>query len=407
MNRKEFIIGCGAGLSLLATGPLRVFSSPFLPSDDDQIFVLVFLRGGCDGLNLVGPSSDQVYQDARPDHLKVRESRYNPGFLLKNPLGDIGFRLNPDAPELKELYDQGDLAILHACGLQNGTRSHFVAMDLIERGLQHRAGSKQGWMARYFETVQADHGLPAISGSGVMPVAMEGFDQAVSLTNPHEFDLMEAVRYPQLLRNWYKDNSRLDGAARRTLETIELIQRELKGRSQLRHVPYPQEGLAHEISQPLKTLASMIKLEMGMKIGQVDFDGWDTHENQYDPFQKRVKALSQALAAFYRDLEDYHDRLTVLVMSEFGRRLRANKSGGTDHGYGNMMMVLGKHVRGGRMYGKWPGLQTDDLAKGVDLDITTDYRAVLGEILRNRMSVDSVERIFPGFRYPGDLGFLS
>lgn len=327
MNRKEFIIGCGAGLSLLSTGPLRVFSSPFLPSDKEQIFVLVFLRGGCDGLNLVGPSSDQVYQDARPDHLKVRESRYNPGLLLKNPLDDIGFRLNPDAAELKELYDQGDLAILHACGLQNGTRSHFVAMDLIERGLQNRSGSKQGWMARYFDAIKAERGLPAISGSGTLPVAMEGFDRAVSLTNPEEFDLLEVVRYPQLIRNWYKDSSKVDLAAQRTLKTIKLIQNELKGRSKLEHVDYPHKGLANEISQPLKTLASMIKLDLGMKIGQVDFDGWDTHENQHRPFQIRVKALSQALAAFYRDLEGYHDRLTVLVMSEFGRRLRANKSG--------------------------------------------------------------------------------
>lgn len=407
MNRKEFIIGCGAGLSLLATGPLRVFSSPFLPSDKDQIFVLVFLRGGCDGLNLVGPSSDQVYQDARPDHLKVRESRYNPGLLLKNPLGDIGFRLNPDAAELKELYDQGDLAILHACGLQNGTRSHFVAMDLIERGLQDRSGSKQGWMARYFEAVKANGGLPAISGSGTLPVAMEGYGEAVSLSNPQEFDLMEAVRYPQVIRNWYQSSSKVDLAARRTLETIELIKHELKGRSRLEHVAYPHEGLANEIAQPLKTLASMIKLDLGMKIGQVDFDGWDTHENQHTPFQTRVKALSQSLAAFYRDLEGYHDRLTVLVMSEFGRRLRANKSAGTDHGYGNMMMVLGKHVQGGRMYGKWPGLHSEDLAKGVDLAITTDYRAVLGEILKKRMSVNSLDRIFPGFQYPGDLGFLA
>lgn len=407
MKRKDFILGCTAGLSLLATGPLRVFSSPLPPSKKDQIFVVVFLRGGCDGLNLVGPSSDQVYQDARPDHLKVRESRYNPGLLLKNPLADIGFRLNPDAPELKELYDQGDLAILHACGLQNATRSHFVAMDLIERGLQHRSGSKQGWMSRYFDVVRAKHGLPAISGSATIPVAMEGFERAVNLTNPEGFDLMEAIRYPNMIQNWHQSSSFVDSAARRTLETIKVIKHEMRDKSRLAHVDYPEDTIVDRISHPLKTLASLIKLDLGMKIGQVDFGGWDTHENQHTPFQDRVRALSSALAAFYQDLEGYQDRLTVLVMSEFGRRLRANKSGGTDHGYGNMMMVLGKNVKGGQMYGTWPGLHTDNLAKGVDLAITTDYRAVLGEILQQRMSVKSLDHIFPDFQYPGDLGFLA
>ena len=171
-------------------------------------------------------------------------------------------------------------------------------------------------------------------------------------------------------------------------------------------VNYPTGKDADQLSHALKTLATMVKLDVGLRIGQVDFDGWDTHEDQYSQFPPRVEALSKALAAFYHDLEAYHDRLTILVMSEFGRRLRTNKSGGTDHGYGNMMMVLGKQVKGGRMYGKWPGLNQGELAKGVDLDITTDYRAVLGEILQGRLDLKDVGRVFPGFAMPKPLGFL-
>ncbi|MEM0997951.1 MAG: DUF1501 domain-containing protein [Bacteroidota bacterium] len=407
MNRKDFLIGCGAGLSLLATGPLRVFSAPFLPSEQDHILVLVFLRGGCDGLNLVGPSSDQVYQDARPAHLKVREKGERAGLRLQNGLGEVGFRLHPAAKELKELYDQGDLAILHACGLQNGTRSHFVAMDLIERGLQQRSGSAQGWMARYFAAVAAGGQLPAISGSGSLPVAMRGYGKAVSLSSPQDFNLMEVIRYPDLLRDWYRGAGAVDQAAQTTLDAIGLIQQEVQGGSRLDGgVGYPEEGLGNELSQSLRTLASMIKLDLGLRIGQVDFGGWDTHEHQHYVFPELVRALSQSLAAFYEDLSEYHERLTVLVMSEFGRRLRANKSEGTDHGYGNMMMVLGGQVQGGRMYGQWPGLRTESLDKGVDLAITTDYRSVLGEILRERMDLGDVSAVFPNFNGYRRLGFL-
>lgn len=409
MNRKEFIVGCTAGMALFASAPLRMLAKPF-PTEKEQIFVLIFLRGGCDGLNLLAPSSDQVYQDARPSQLKVGKKGKSAGLLLGNPLNDIGFRLHSKAPELKELYDQGDLALLHACGLKNGTRSHFVAMDLIERGLHRKLGSAEGWMSRYFKQTGSLGLIPAATTSGAMPQAMSDFGKAVSISDLKEFNLLEFMRHPDLLRKWYQGNNKVASVGRTTLDTIALIEKQMNLNSnhlkRNRKSEYPEHGIGANLSKSLKTMATMIKLEVGLKIGQVDFGGWDTHEHQQYYFPGQVEALSKAIAAFYNDLHAYHGRLTVLVMSEFGRRLRSNRSQGTDHGYGNMMMVLGGGVNGGRMYGKWPGLSTKNLDKGVDLSITTDYRSVLGEILIKKLGLPNLDSVFPGFQEYKKIGFF-
>jgi len=412
MKRRDFIKGCAAGLGLVATTRLRMMAAPFLPVDgSNQIFVLIFLRGGCDGLGLVAPASDQVYQDARPPALKVMDRGKEAGLLLDNGLAGEGFRLHPKARALHELYEQGDLAILHACGLPNGTRSHFEAMELIERGLLKKSGRAEGWMARYFNAMAPEGLIPAAATSGNLPAAMQGYGKAASLSKLEDFNLLDFVRKPDLLRKWYGKSDLLGQAATSTLDTIRYVQQELvspQGRKIMdQEGAYPDEWPGEELSNSLQTLAQMIKLDLGVQIGQVDFDGWDTHEHQQYHFPNRVEALSEAIAAFYNDLHAYHDRLTVLVMSEFGRRLRANRSSGTDHGYGNMMMVLGNKVKGGRMYGRWPGLAPYQLDKGVDLAITTDYRQVLGEILAQRMELGSVGKVFPEFELGNRLGFLA
>ena len=177
MKRKDFIVGCAAGLAMLAAPRFSLFAR-----DPDEVLdhclVVVFLRGGVDGLQLVAPASDSFYQDVRLYDLKVREYGYQPGLLLDNGLGNVGFRLHPNAPELHEFYQQGKLAVLHACGLTNGTRSHFEAMALIERGLQKNAPIQNGWITRALEELGPGGDLPAVATSGGLPQSLSGMGAA-------------------------------------------------------------------------------------------------------------------------------------------------------------------------------------------------------------------------------------
>ncbi|MGB0524469.1 MAG: DUF1501 domain-containing protein [Flammeovirgaceae bacterium] len=411
MNRRQFLIGCSAGASLLATSNLRLMAQPFLPSVNDSLFVLVFLRGGCDGLQLVAPTADRNFQDARPSGLKVGER----GKFLKNAVADVGFRLHPKAAELQELYEEGHLAVLQACGLTNGTRSHFKAMELIERGIDKDQSVRDGWITRAFQQGNFTGKIPVVSASNEMAASMMGLRNAASIPNLNEFQLMEVIRHPSFIQKLYQGTTPLDQIAQQTLQTIGFVQQQLpkygdgdaKPYRPRTGVRYPDHWRAAELSNSFQTLARLIKMDVGVQMANVDFGGWDTHEHQENYFPDLVQALSKSLYAFYQDLRDYHDRLTILVMSEFGRRLRANKSGGTDHGHGNMMMVLGGKVKGGRMYGKWPTLEANALDKGVDLAVTTDYRSVITEIMQHRFGLKDQQALFPKFTTKQKLGFMA
>ncbi|MEM7038359.1 MAG: DUF1501 domain-containing protein, partial [Bacteroidota bacterium] len=359
---------------------------------------------GCDGLQLVAPVSDSDYQDMRPWKLKVSEYGDQKGHLLDNGLNGIGFRFHSKAPELHELYQAGELAVLHACGLAHGTRSHFEAMALIERGVSQKSNLTKGWIARFLEELTPTSQIPALCSSGGVPDSFRGYGRAVSVNDLNNFAIPEMYNFPELARKWYKNDPIMAATANNTLDTIRLL-------SNIRPQPapnanYPDDWYARDTARHFMTAARLIKEDLGIRMAMVDFVGWDTHENQEDYFPNQVDALSKCLAAFYRDLGSKRKNVTILVKSEFGRRLRVNRSMGTDHGYGNMMMVLGEGVKGGRMYGDWPGLKQDQLNRGVDLEITTDYRTVLGEILMGKMGVRSLDRIFPGFTFPGAKGFL-
>ena len=189
MKRRQFLIGCGAGAALLASSKWRLLGAPLFPlldPKDEHTFVLVFLRGGCDGLQLLAPFSDANYQDARPNSLKVGE---NEGYRIDQQYMNTGFGFHPEAGALKDLYDNGDLAIIHACGLANGTRSHFDAMDIIERGLNEKTSVHTGWMARYLNSINSSSYLPAISANSQLAEAFNGYGKASSIQNLGEYNL--------------------------------------------------------------------------------------------------------------------------------------------------------------------------------------------------------------------------
>ncbi|MDJ1501767.1 DUF1501 domain-containing protein [Xanthocytophaga agilis] len=414
MNRRTFLSGCSAAIAAMAGSQLH--SMTFSAADNNpEIFILVFLRGGMDGLHLIAPVSDKNYIDSREIALRITESGSQKGLPLINTLSGQDFYLHPKAQPFKELYDSKQLAIIHACGLTNGTRSHFDAMDLIDKGVADtNAAPSTGWLTRLLETIPHTGKLPAISATPQLPVSLLGSTTANSLYDPKGFTLNSDPRFTGILKNLYHGDSALARTAQQTLQTIQYIQGKLprKNGTITDYVPdniahYPSQWQVQELTQSFKTLAQLIKMDVGLQVATIDFGGWDMHEGQTWLFPVLLEGFAQALTAFYNDIHLYHKRVTIAVMSEFGRRLRSNKSNGTDHGYGNAMLVLGGNVKGGTMYGKWPGLATEQLDNRVDLAVTTDYRTILSEICIKRLHTPAIQTIFPGFIKPQLLNFLS
>ncbi len=414
MNRREFVVGCSAAITAMAGSQIESFAFSPEPKAEQDIFVFVFLRGGCDALNLVAPVDDRHYVAARPAFLRVTESGKHQGLRLKNGLNNQDFRLHQKAKALHELYNGNDLAIIHACGLANGTRSHFDAMDMIERGINQKKNNTEGWLTRYLKTAQLEGMLPAIAAETNLPKALMGSNVAASIKSLNDFKVNGDPRLQGILKTMYQGDTLLHETAQSTLSTLKYINQKIakdgKGRPK-KYQPangakYPKGWQAGGLGQSLQTIAQIIKMDVGLQVATVSFGGWDTHENQAWNFARKTEGLSQSLSAFYNDLSAYHKRLTVLVMSEFGRRLKANKSNGTDHGHGGVALALGGNVNGGKIYGKWPGLATEQLDKRVDLDVTTDYRTVLSEVLRKRMGSRKIDQIFPGFNNYNPLGFV-
>lgn len=414
MNRRSFAIGCSAAIAALAGGRLGKLSFARSASSNRDILVVVSLRGGIDGLNLIAPADDANFAAARPRSLRVAESGAEAGLPLANSLAGAGFVLHRAAAPLKELYDSNALAIVHACGLAHGTRSHFEAMDLMERAAPG-SRSAPGWLSRYLAEIGDGAALAAVAANDYQPVALAG-SQAVSMPDPAGFSLPGHWKYGaqhlNLLRAFYSGSSALHRAAQNTLGAVDTVAHGLPRDSDGAPLPYepdhgaeyPAEYYAAELSEALRSVARLVKMDVGLQVATVDYGGWDTHESQSDVFPNLVDGLARGLAAFYNDLAAYHDRLTVLVLSEFGRRLKANESGGTDHGHGNVLLALGGGINGGRMYGRWPGLAAEQLDSGADLAITTDYRVVLAEILAARAAIAPVERVFPGLVQDEALG---
>lgn len=417
VSRREFICGCSAAIAAMSGGWISdlVFAAPGDTTSRDTL-VVVFLRGGMDGLGFVAPTDDGNYVTARGD-LRIETSGPNAGLRLGNAPAPFDFRLHPKAGALKELYDSRSLAIVHAAGLTSGTRSHFEAMDFMERGIPNETPAAGGWLARHLTSISANGALPAIAVSPNTPTSLRGISSSVALTSVANFKLQGDPKYTKqqqaVLQATYAGSTPLHRAGTGTLDAITKIDSSIPKDQNGNPLPYnPENGASYPtqagagLGNALKTVAQLIKMDVGLQVATVDYGGWDTHESQTFIFPNLVDGLSRALAAFYNDLVRYYNRLTVVVMSEFGRRLKANRSGGTDHGHGNVMLVMGGYVNGGKMYGAWPGLAAEQLDNGVDLAITTDYRTVLSEIVTQRLANSQIGSVFPGFTGPQSIGML-
>ena len=412
LSRRQFMIGCSAAIAAMAGA--RISNLAFAQAGDTttrDLMVVVFLRGGCDGLSLVAPVDDPNYVENRSD-LRMLGSGSNAGLQLDNGLGQLDFRLHPKGGPLKELYDNKSLAIVHACGLTNGTRSHFEAQDYMDHGTADDGTVGTGWLARHLASISTSGQIPVLSASSTTPASLLGDSRAVAMTDAAGFRLggtKYAKQQQAALYTFYEGSTAIHLAGQGTLDTISKIDSSIPKDANGNPKTYETENGAKydtSLGNAFKTIAQIAKMDVGLQIATVDYGGWDTHENQLFPFQAQVDTLSRSLANFYNDMVRYYDKLTVVVMSEFGRRVKANKSGGTDHGHGNVMLVLGGYVNGGKMYGQWPGLAVEQLDNHVDLAITTDYRTVLSELLTTREANPAIDQVFPGYASAQPLGLV-
>lgn len=405
LTRRQFVVGCSSAIAAMAGGRLGGLAFAEPGDINRDIFVVVFLRGGCDGIGIVSPLDDANFQAARST-ITFPGSGTGAGFELGS-LSNVPFWLHPKAAAFKELYDSQDLAFIHASGLTNGTRSHFDAMDFMERGTPDNKSTSTGWLTRHMAATRPDGVVPVMSTGSALPASLLGSPNAVTISNVQRYAMQGYATYgaqqqAALNEIYGQTGSLLDGPATRLLSSIAAVKARNPANPYVPITTYPAGGL----SDSLKAIAQMIKLDVGLQVATLDFGGWDTHESQVPILGNQLDLLTRSLHAFYNDLVDYHSKLTIVVMSEFGRRLKANRSAGTDHGHGNLAMVLGGNVNGGRIFGRWPGLANAQLDHGVDLAITTDYRTILSEIVVRRLRNNRLGLVFPQISQYQPLGLV-
>jgi uncharacterized protein (DUF1501 family) len=410
LERRDFVrtlgrLGAAAVVSAPAWLPKLAFARDENSSRD--LIVCVFLRGGADGLSLVVPHGDAGYYRARPSLAVPRPD--DRGSRVAVDL-DGFFGLAPGLASFKPIYDAGQLAIVHAVGSPDPTRSHFEAQDFMENGTPGDGTTLTGWLGRHLQDVgtSADGPLRGLAASYTIPRSLSGAPATVAVPSIAEYGLVGRPETGDERLGWMssvygQSDEPVRTAAANVTDTIKLIQQVgSSGYTPASGAVYPQG----EWGLGLQTIAQLAKADVGLEAACIDLDGWDTHAVQ-GPLTGKLDALcttlSTGLAAFHADMSDRLDRTTVVVMSEFGRRVAENGSAGTDHGHGSCMFVLGGNVNGGRVHGDWPGLQRDQLDNERDLAITTDFRDVLSEILEKRAGNPGPASVFPGFTptFPG------
>lgn len=361
---------------------------------NNRKLVVIFKRGAADGLNIVVPYREQNYYAMRPT-LAIR-----PDQVLDL---DGFFGLHPALAPLQPLYRDRHLAIVHATGLPDSTRSHFNAQDFMESGTPGRKATPDGWLNRALQVEPDGSRSPfrAVALGGQVPRTLQGRVPTIAVNNLRDFAVGGRGPSPSpisaTLEQMYADSPDpvLHGAGKQTFEAVRMLKATSPEKYRPEHgAQYPTAPFGNSMKQ----IAQLLKANLGVEAAFADIGDWDTHQNQGNingRLANRLKEFSESLAAFWQDMGHGAEQITLVTMSEFGRTAHQNGTGGTDHGHGNVMFVLGGDVKGGKVYGKWPGLANEQLNEGRDLVITTDYRRVLGEAAYKALGAKNLNHIFP------------
>ncbi len=394
LHRGAFAL---AGTTALPGFLVRSLFAQAAPGPKHRL-VVVFQRGAADGLNIVVPYREKNYYAMRPNIA-----------IPQNQVIDLDgfFGLHPAMTAFQPLYEQGHLAIVHAAGSPDMTRSHFDAQDYMESGTPGVKSTQDGWLNRALEAedlrARAAHtAFRAVALGADVPRTLAGKIPAIALSNVNNFHVggRGPVQTPaaSAFESIYGSSGDrvFHAAGEETFDAVKM----LRAVNPAQYKPaagadYPNS----EFGNNLKQIAQLLKAALGVETAFTDVSGWDTHQNQGSvegQLANRLTDFSNAIAAFWRDMGDDAANITLVTMSEFGRTAHENGTGGTDHGHANAMFVLGANVKGGKVHGHWPGLAHEQLNEGRDLALTTDYRQVLGELVTSRLGATNLELVFPG-----------
>jgi uncharacterized protein (DUF1501 family) len=372
--------------------------------------VVLFQRGAADGLNIVVPHGESAYYSMRPSIAIPRPSN---GQLSAIDL-DGFFGLHPSLTAFKPLWDQKHLAIVHAAGSPDTTRSHFDAQDYMESGTPGVKSTEDGWLNRAVAGLKEPDASPfrAVAMGGALPRTLAGAVPAVAMNDIRGFAVGGRGPKPSLASNTFEAmyeqsvDTVLHGTGNETFEAVKM----LRSADPEKYQPAPGADYPRgRFGDSLLQVAQLIKANLGVQVAFADIGGWDHHVNEgsvQGQIANITREFSQAIAAFWNDLGDLGEDTVIVTMSEFGRTARENGNRGTDHGHANVMFVLGGPVKGGKVYGRWPGLAPEQLYEGRDLALTTDFRQVLGEAVSRHLGNDNLGRVFPGFEFSARLKFL-
>jgi uncharacterized protein (DUF1501 family) len=374
-----------------------------------KVLIAIFQRGALDGLNMVVPFGEQAYYAARPSIAIPRPAAGQPDTAIDL---DGFFGLHPRMMPLRRLWDARQLAIVHACGSPDATRSHFDAQDYMESGTPGIKSTQDGWLNRYLKAKQEEQATPfrAVAMASQMPRSLQGPAPAIAMTQIQQFGLHTGAAQANSFEAAYAaaQDAALKRTGREAFDAMRMLQTNNPQNYQ------PENGAVYPRSaygDALRQIAQLIKADVGLEVGFTEITGWDHHVNEGSTtgqIANRLDDFSQGLAALALDLGERFEDTIIVSMSEFGRAVSENGNRGTDHGHGNAMLILGGNIRGGKVYGRWPGLAPEQRYEGRDLAITTDFRDVFGEIVTRHLGVRDASPIFPGHQmresaFPGFL----
>jgi uncharacterized protein (DUF1501 family) len=412
-TRRIFLRNSALAMVGVGSAPLwlkRALYAADAPSPRKKILVAIFQRGAADGLNVVVPHGEQAYYKLRPTIAVPRPSSANREDAAIDLDGFFG--LHPSLAPLKLLFDQQHLAIVDAVGSPDPTRSHFDAQDYMESGTPGFKATHDGWMNR---ALPKAHGpgpispVRAVSLGATLSRSMAGSNPAVALQNIAGFQVQNAEAARQFQDMYMQAGDPvLRAAGKETFEAVSILQ-------SVQKQPYAPAGGADyprgRFGDSLRQIAQLIKADVGMEMAFADIGGWDHHVNELGQrasegqLANLLREYGQALTAFWTDMGDRMADVALVTMSEFGRTAHENGNRGTDHGHANQMFVMGGGVKGGKVYGKWPGLEREQLYEGRDLALTSDFRDVLGELVSRHLGNPSLAGVFPGYN-PKFLGLV-
>ena len=370
-----------------------------------KIFICLFQRGAADALNVLVPHGEKNYYSLRPSIAIPRPSARAEGAAIDL---DGFFGLHPSLAPLKPLWDRGMLAPIHAVGSPSATRSHFDAQDYMETATPGVKGTRDGWLNRYLAThgtceacttTEAASPFRAVALAPQTPRILEGPAPTVAMNTLDEFTVRATGTQTERLEALYRTGSAdlIHGTGRETFDAVRMLRAATVQRSAPLHgAEYPRSPFG----QRLRQIAQLIRADIGLEVAFADVGGWDTHVNQggaTGALANRLDDFGRSIAALVTDLGDRMGDVVIVTMSEFGRMARENGSRGTDHGHAGAMFVIGGSVRGGTVYGRWPGLAREQLFEGRDLALTTDFRAVFSELVGAHLGASRLDTIFPGY----------